>query len=396
MDIFGAARKKIGNAIAGTSSNAAPSTISSSVSASDPLLEQAIELLDDEPQITDSDLAHELGLNNSQDVQTYRRAAQQALAHARSPQAAPPKQPNILQQTAMIPATQQTINLHYPQAQPPSVSYDVAMTPEQLKARRVAQIENADIGRSKHVRFFILLVTCWLFVGPPWYVVLTTSEVGWALSRRAFNWQDQTSVNFYAGALFIELGMMFSTFFLAYLRQVQADQENRNRLINRAVTGLTIVWLCLAGISAFGQFYYLFNASGTTQLDYFHIAFVVSRVVAFTVVDFATAFYLSRIQSTLDEIMESGRKKGKYHTEMAEVDGELIQKTAEADMKVEQARTDMDDKRRKNEIANRVIVTMTEAGLKVIEAKFSGKEQLPPPEEMKQVEQSEQNTNNAP
>ena len=393
MDIFGAARKKIGNAIAGNSSSTGSS--GGSVNA-DPLLEQAIELLDDEPQITDSDLAHELGLNNIQDAQRYRRAAQHALAQPSSSPQVP--QPNTLQQTGMIPATQQTINLQYPQAQPPSVSYDVAMTPEQLKARRVAQIENADIGRSKHVRFFILLVTCWLFVGPPWYVVLTTSEVGWALSRRSFNWQDQTSVNFYAGALFIELGMMFSTFFLAYLRQVQADQENRNRLINRAVTGLTIVWLSLAGISAFGQFYYLFNASGAGQLDYFHIAFVISRVVAFTVVDFATAFYLSRIQSTLDEIMESGRKKGKYHTEMAEVDGELIQKTAEADMKVEQSRTDMDDKRRKNEIANRVIVTMTEAGLKVIESKFASKEQqLPPPsDDTKQNDQLGQGGDNTP
>jgi len=331
MDIFGAARRKIGNTIAGTSETSAPG------------------------------------------------ASAQPESEAASSETSKTPETQTLQQTAVIPATHQTIQLQYPTAKPAPVSYDTVMTPEQLKARRIAQIENADIGQSKHVRFFIFLVSCWLFIGPPWYVVLTTSEVGWALSRRSFVWGDQTSMNFYAGALFIELGMMFSTFFLAYLRQVQSDQENRNRIINRAVVGLTIIWFLLASISAFGQFYYLFKAS-TIAPDPYHVAFVASRVLAFTVVDFATAFYLSRIQSTLDELMETSRKKGKYHVDMAQVDGDLLKKQAEADMAVEQAKNDMEDKRRKNEIANRVITTMAEAGLRVIESKFqSSSSELPLP-----------------
>ncbi|HCI80568.1 MAG TPA: hypothetical protein DHW02_12860 [Ktedonobacter sp.] len=334
MDLFGAARRKIGNAIAGNHEESGqPATIPSSPSASE----------------------------KGQEAQQGSK-----LSEAQT-----------LEQTGVIPAPGQTMPWNSSRT-PPPVSYDVAMTPEQLKARRIAQIENADIGQSKHVRFFIFLVSCWLFIGPPWYVVLTTSEVGWALSRRSFTWGDQTSVNFYAGALFIELGMMFSTFFLAYLRQMQADQEGRNRLVNRAVRGLTGVWFALAAISAYGQFYYLFNAS-TVAPDRFHVVFVASRVIAFTVVDFATAFYLSRIQSTLDELMETGRKKAKYHRDMAQVDVEVLQKQAEADMTVEQARNDMEDKRRKNEIANRVITTMAEAGLRVIEAKFqSPTPELPP------------------
>jgi hypothetical protein len=348
MDIFGAARRKIGNAIAGTS---------------------------------DTDASNE-SAHTASDI-----ASPGALQTPQAPQA---PQAQTLHQTAVIPTTHQTIQLQYPTTKPAPVSSETVMTPEQLKARRIAQIENADIGQSKHVRFFIFLVSCWLFIGPPWYVVLTTSEVGWALSRRSFIWGDQTSMNFYAGALFIELGMMFSTFFLAYLRQVQSDQENRNRIINRAVVGLTIIWFLLASISAFGQFYYLFKAS-TIAPDPYHIAFVASRVLAFTVVDFATAFYLSRIQSTLDEIMETNRKKGKYHVDMAQVDGDLLKKQSEADMAVEQARIDMEDKRRKNEVANRVITTMTEAGLRVIESKFqSSLPELAPSSETREAESPKQ------
>jgi hypothetical protein len=271
------------------------------------------------------------------------------------------------------PAASPAQTIHVPAPAPLSVGN---MTPEQLKARRTHQIENANIGKSRHVRFFIFLVTCWLFVGPIWYVVLTTSEVGWALSQRSFNWQDQTSVNFYAGALFIELGMMFCTFFLAYLRQAQVEHENSNPLINKAVMGLTVIWLILAAISAFGQFYYLFNASGVSH-DTPHVLFITSRVIAFTVVDFASAFYLSRIQSTLDELMEANRKKGRYHVEMAGVDADLMQKEMEANNRIEQAKIDLEDKKQKNEIGNRVITLTVGSALRELEEKFGPPKQPP-------------------
>jgi len=275
---------------------------------------------------------------------------------------------------APAPSSGQIINVQVPAPQPLSTG---TMTPEQLRDRRTHQIENADISKSLHVRFFIWLVKCWLFIGPPWYVALTTSEVGWALSRRSFRWDDQTSINFYAGALFIELGMMFSTFFLAYLRHIQAENEGKNRMINRAVSGLVVIWLTLAAVSAFGQFYYLFNASGVSH-DSFQVAFVITRVAAFTVVDFATAFYLSRIQSTLDEIMEANRKKGRYYVDMAEVDAELMHKENEAVIRVEQAQMDLDDKRQKNQLANRIITIMSDAALREVEKKFNPN-QLPLP-----------------
>lgn len=270
----------------------------------------------------------------------------------------------------------QPINIHVPPPQPLSVG---TMTSEQLRARRMHQIENASIGNSLHVRFFLKLVTFWLFVGPPWYVLLTTSEVGWALSRRSFNWTDQTSINFYSGALFIELGMMFSTFFLAYLRHLQAESEGKNRTVNQAVTGLVVVWVLLALVSAFGQFYYLFNASNAGH-DPFHIAFVVTRVFAFSVVDFATAFYLSRIQTSLDELMAANRKKGHYYVEMSTVDSELMRKESDAAVQVEQAQADLNDRRKKNQLSNRILTIAVDAALREIQKKFNPDE-LPPPDD---------------
>ncbi len=272
----------------------------------------------------------------------------------------------------------QTINLNVPSPQPLSVG---TMTADELRARRMHQIENASIGKSAHVRFFLALVKCWLFIGPPWYVLLTTSEVGWALSRRSFTWTDQTSINFYSGALFIELGMMFSTFFLAYLRHLQAESEGKNRLVNQAVRGLVVIWVILALVSAFGQFYYLFNASNTVtgaSPDFFHVAFVVTRVFAFSVVDFATAFYLSRIQTSLDELMEANRKKGHYYVEMSAVDTELMRKETDAALQVEQAQADLKDKRQKNNLSNRILTIAVDAALREVENKFNP-QQLPPP-----------------
>ncbi len=285
--------------------------------------------------------------------------------------ASPPPTPSA------APTQGQPITINVPSPQPISVG---TMTPEQLRARRMHQIENASIGKSLHVRFFLALVKCWLFIGPPWYVLLTTSEVGWALSRHSFNWADQTSVNFYSGALFIELGMMFSTFFLAYLRHLQAESEGQNQTVNTAVTGLVVIWVILALVSAFGQFYYLFNASSTVtgaSPDPFHVAFVVTRVFAFSVVDFATAFYLSRIQTSLDELMAANRKKGNYYVEMSTVDAELMRKETDAAIQVEQAQADLNDKRQKNNLSNRILAIAVDAALREVENKFNP-QQLPP------------------
>ena len=278
------------------------------------------------------------------------------------------------------PAPGQPITINVPAPQPLSVG---TMTPEQLRTRRMHQIENASIGKSPHVRFFLYLVKCWLFIGPPWYVLLTTSEVGWALSRHSFNWTDQTSINFYSGALFIELGMMFTTFFLAYLRHLQAESEGQNQTVNTAVTGLVVIWVILALVSAAGQFYYLFNASSAVtgaSPDPFHVAFVVTRVFAFSVVDFATAFYLSRIQTSLDELMAANRKKGNYYVEMSTVDSELMRKESDAAVQVEQAQADLNDRRKKNQLSNRILTIAVDAALREIQKKFNPDE-LPPPDD---------------
>src|SRR5690242_19846738 len=53
------------------------------------------------------------------------------------------------------------------------------MTPEQLRARRMAKIEQARVGRPFHELVMLFGLKCWLLIGPIAFVGLTAAEVAY-------------------------------------------------------------------------------------------------------------------------------------------------------------------------------------------------------------------------
>src|SRR5947209_9244634 len=85
------------------------------------------------------------------------------------------------------------------------------MTQEELKLRRINLVESSKLGRPFHETLMLILLRFWLVLGPIAFVALTTSEVAYILTQLVPA-GDTSDYIIWAGALFIDLAMMFTTF----------------------------------------------------------------------------------------------------------------------------------------------------------------------------------------
>jgi len=228
-----------------------------------------------------------------------------------------------------------------------------AMTPEELRTRRMNMIENAKFGRPAHESFMLFLLKCWLFIGPIVFVALTTSEVAYILTSLVAK-GDTADVVITGGALFIDIAMMFVTFGVAIKRRDMAEKRESGGIVTsreEAETTLgTIMWLVFALINIISQSAFLLHIISQSHDPNMTIlyVFVASRVAGFILGDASTAFFLAKVDSGHLRLIARGeREKGIIYNEIAKAEGErkMIEAKADSDIqllqiKVQQERED--------------------------------------------------------
>jgi hypothetical protein len=214
-----------------------------------------------------------------------------------------------------------------------------AMSPAQLKIRRMERIENARVGRPFHERVMLFCLKCWMLIGPIAFVCLTAAEVAYILTRLVAPGDKNGQTIIWAGAMFIELAMMFTTFGLGIKRHEVAERRATYGTVSPADQRLvwigTVMWAAFAAINIIGQSAFLLHLIGSTQ-DMTLYLFVASRVIGFILGDAGTAFFLGHVESNDVSLMaRAEREKGKLYTDLAEAEGARKVMEAEAESKVQ-------------------------------------------------------------
>lgn len=242
------------------------------------------------------------------------------------------------------------------------------MTREALKARRMARVENAtNLVESRHVKVMLHFLDTVCLIGPFWILVFTTSEVGQLFTGKPFSWQDQTSVNLYATALFGECILAGLTFLWqyagAYHRSLERTSSEYSEM-KQWIWGMAWTWAVFAAISALGQFVYLRGIWHTT--DPFGYVLIAGRVTLYTVGDWACAKYLGWRVTTLRKIAQEEKAKGEIYAELERQEADRIQKEADADMHLRQMEIHIQSQERNARIANDVQEIMSQSAVKFL------------------------------
>jgi hypothetical protein len=211
------------------------------------------------------------------------------------------------------------------------------MSLDELKARRIARVEGAsNLVESFHVKVFLRFLDGLCLIGPFWILIFTTSEVGQLFTGKGFNWQDQTSVNMYATALFGECILAGLTFLwqyaLAYRNGLDVGTGEYQQ-VSKLIRGAGWTWLLFAGVSALGQAYYLHTI--WTAGGWWSYLLIGGRVTLYTAGDWACAKYLGWRVTSLRKIAQEEKAKGEVYQEMArqEAQRRKIEKQSDQEMK---------------------------------------------------------------
>lgn len=215
------------------------------------------------------------------------------------------------------------------------------MSQDELRARRTRVIEGAKFGRPVHENIMLFVLRIWLVIGPFAFVLLTTSEVAYILTRLVGP-NDTGDTIIWGGALFIDLAMMFTTFGVAIKRRDLDERREANggvvpRREEIEVLVGTGMWLTFAAINIISQSAFLLHiilGSGDPNMTILFI-FVGSRVVGFILGDASTAFFLAKVDNShLKLIARAERQKGQLYSDIAKAEGDrqLIEAKAEADI----------------------------------------------------------------
>jgi len=228
----------------------------------------------------------------------------------------------------------------------------LTMTQEQLTARRMRLIEGAKFGRPFHENLMLIALKFWLVLGPIAFVALTTSEVAYIFSS-LLPPGDSGDKIILAGALFVDLAMMFTTFGVAIKRRDMAEKKEANGSVPGSEvaevwTG-TILWLVFAAINIIGQSAFLLHIvqssahPGNLGLIYLFIA---ARVIGFILGDATTAFFLAKVEtSKLKLIAKAEREKAKLNTDLAEAEGERRMANARTEAEMERIAIEVNQRR---------------------------------------------------
>ncbi|HEU5373834.1 MAG TPA: hypothetical protein VFV38_00190 [Ktedonobacteraceae bacterium] len=215
------------------------------------------------------------------------------------------------------------------------------MTQEQLRARRLRRVESAKVARPFHEAIMLLALKCWLVIGPPAFVVLTTSEVAYIFAALLPPGDSGDKIILF-GALFVDLAMMFTTFGVAIKRRDLAEKREVQGAVTKReeaeVWFGTGLWLVFAAINIIGQSAFLLRIvqanpnPGNLTLIYLFIA---ARVTGFILGDACTAFFLAKVESSaLKLIARSEREKGMLYADMADAEGKRQIMEAEAEARI--------------------------------------------------------------
>lgn len=233
--------------------------------------------------------------------------------------------------------TEVTVKVPAPQSQRLITS---TMTQEQLQQRRINLVESAKLGRPFHERVMLFVLRFWLVLGPVAFVALTASEVAYILTRLVAP-GDNATVIIWAGALFIDLAMMFTTFGVAIKRRDLAEKREVNGAVSRREEGEvwfgTAMWLIFAIINIISQSAFLLHiitASHDPNMNSLYV-FVASRVIGFILGDAVTAFFLAKVDNSALKLIARGeREKAALYRDIAQAEGErqLVEAKAEAEI----------------------------------------------------------------
>jgi hypothetical protein len=181
----------------------------------------------------------------------------------------------------------------------------------------------------------------WLVIAPMLFVALTSSEVAYILTHLVPANDKNGSTIIWAGAIFIDVAMMFVTFGVAIKRRDVAEKRETWGAVSKRdeieVWFGTAIWLVFAVINIISQSAFLvhiISLSGAKDMTLLYV-FVTSRVVGFILGDASTAFFLAKVDSSnLKLIARSEREKATLYRDIAGAEGErkLIEERAEADI----------------------------------------------------------------
>ncbi len=219
------------------------------------------------------------------------------------------------------------------------------MLQEQLRIRRMNLIEGTKFGRPFHENFMLVFLRIWLVIAPILFVALTSSEVAYILTHLVPANDKNGTFIIWAGAIFIDVAMMFVTFGVAIKRRDVSEKRETWGVVSKRdeieVWFGTGVWLVFAAINIISQSAFLMHIimlSGAKDMTLLYV-FVASRVVGFILGDASTAFFLAKVDgSNLKLIARSEREKGVIYSDIAKAEGErkLIEEKAEADITIVQ------------------------------------------------------------
>lgn len=215
------------------------------------------------------------------------------------------------------------------------------MSQEQLRVRRMNLIEGTKFGRPFHENFMLVGLRIWLVIAPILFVALTSSEVAYILTHLVPANDKNGSTIIWAGAIFIDVAMMFVTFGVAIKRRDLAEKRETWGAVSKReeleTWFGTAIWLVFAVINIISQSAFLMHIiglSGAKDMTLLYV-FVASRVVGFILGDASTAFFLAKVDSSnLKLIARSEREKAGLYRDIASAEGErkLIEEKAEADI----------------------------------------------------------------
>jgi len=215
------------------------------------------------------------------------------------------------------------------------------MSQEQLRVRRMNLIEGTKFGRPFHENFMLVGLRIWLVIAPILFVALTSSEVAYILTHLVPANDKNGTFIIWAGAIFIDVAMMFVTFGVAIKRRDVSEKREtwgavskREELESWFGTGIWLVFAVINIISQSAFLMHIIMLSGAKDMTLLYV-FVASRVVGFILGDASTAFFLAKVDgSNLKLIARSEREKGVLYSDIAKAEGErkLVEEKAEADI----------------------------------------------------------------
>src|SRR5579871_5648683 len=308
------------------------------------------------------------------------------------------------EQTVVIEEADYTIQQDTPM--PASIA---TMTPEALKARRIARIERASgLLQTPHVKIMLHVLDAIALIGPFYIMTMTTSELGELFTNgKPFSWQDQTSVNMYGAAFFGEAILLGLTFISQYIRSYEQSlsSDSPERLeIEKLSNGAIRVWWLFAAIGALGQAVYLYNYWHPAG-NWIYYLLILGRVCIYTGGDYVAAKYLCYRIPTLKRTIMEEQERSKAYTGLEQVEAESRKREKEADAHMKNIDREIAQKDRRDAMIGNVEIKLSEATTKTVGrvtdlldgifvnalAEINQRLELPPPQEVESTKQKDSN-----